>query len=265
MFTFPAAPTRGRPRRVAARPFAARRGTDMSHRPLPPRLAAAAVLLATSAAIAAQPDVSSTNPVRHTMAPANTTVSVTFDEPILHSSVTPSSFRVFGRASGTVVGGSFAFSNSDKTVTLTLPPGRTFSAGERVRVNLSHDVRAADSTPLRSAGYAFEFLIQTAPASMVFDQIDVMSNRSGGPGGPQTRIYGALGTDLNSDGWIDLTTVNEVSGDLRVFMNLGDASGLYKKPFLTPQPIGLESSPHEPGDFDNDGKTDVAVSATIGG
>jgi hypothetical protein len=225
------------------------------------------VLLAASAVLAAQPNVVSTSPVRHTMAPANTAISITFDQPLLQSSITPASFRVFGRASGSHTAGSptgtITFSNGDKTV--SFQPAEPFSAGERVRVNLSHDVKAADSTPLRSAGYAFEFLVQTAPGSMVFDQIDVMSNRTGGPGGPQTRIYGALGTDLDNDGWVDLTTVNEVSGDLRVFMNLGDGSGFYQQPFLTPEDIGLESSPHEPGDFDNDGKTDVAVSATDGG
>jgi hypothetical protein len=224
-----------------------------------------AVLLATSfvpAAFAAQPDVVSTTPVRNTMAPANTTISITFDEPLLTSSITTSSLRVFGRSTGTATG-SVAFSNGDATLTFT--PSTPFSAGEHVLVNLSHDVRAADSTPLRSAGYAFEFTIQSAPAARTFQQIDVMSNRTGGPGGPQTRIYGALGADLDRDGWIDLTTVNEVSGDLRVFLNRGDGSGLYQQPFLTPVPIGLESSPNEPGDFDNDGKMDIAVSATIGG
>ncbi len=226
------------------------------------RLVILGSLLASAVGYAAQPDVVSTSPVRHTTAPASTAISITFDEPLLTSSVTASSLRVFGRSSGPA-SGAVAFSNGNATVTFT--PSSPFSAGERVLVNLSHDVRAADSTPLRSAGYAFEFTVQSAQASLDFEEIDVMSNRTGGPGGPQTRIYGALGADLDGDGWIDLTTVNEVSGDLRVFMNLADGSGLYQQPFLTPVPIGLESSPHEPGDFDNDGTTDIAVSATIGG
>ena len=222
----------------------------------------ATALLVSAVARAAQPDVVSTSPVRNTMAPATTAISITFDEALLTSSVTTSSFRVFGRATGTA-GGPVTFSNGNKTLTLT--PSRPFSAGERVLVNLSHDVRAADSTPLRSAGYAFEFTVRSAPAAMNFQTIDVMSNHSGGPGGPQTRIYGALQADLDGDGWIDLATVNEVSADLRVFMNRGDGSGLYDQPFLAPVPIGVESSPNEPGDFDNDGKMDIAVSATDSG
>ena len=80
------------------------------------------------------------------------------------------------------------------------------------------------------------------------------------PGGPQTRIYGAQATDLNHDGFLDLATVNEVSADVRVTLNTRRRHGLYG-PFLTPKPIGLESSPNEQADFDNDGKTDGCFSA----
>ncbi|HXJ33498.1 MAG TPA: FG-GAP-like repeat-containing protein [Candidatus Eisenbacteria bacterium] len=212
-------------------------------------------------AAASEPVVVSTNPVRHTFAPAGTTIAITFDQAILPSSIDSASVRVFGRATGTAAG-SFALSNANKTVTFT--PTRTFSAGETVLVNLSHDVRAADSTPLRSAGYAFEFIVRSAAVARVYEPIDVMSNRTGGNGGPHTQIYGAVQTDLDGDGWIDLATVNETSADLRVFMNRGDGTGLYQ-PFLTPVPIGVESSPNEPADFDNDGKTDIVVSATDSG
>src|SRR5689334_21645093 len=120
-------------------------------------LAVIALFLAStvSAVHAATPNVVSTSPVRHTMAPAATAVSITFDQAIVQSSVTHASFRVFGRASGTVIG-PFTFSNGDKTVTIT--PSHPFSAGETVLVNLSHDIKASDDTPLRSAGYAFEFI-----------------------------------------------------------------------------------------------------------
>jgi len=216
-------------------------------------------LTAAHAALAAQPNVVSTVPVRHTFAPADTTISVTFDQALQTSSIDSSSFRVFGRSTGTTTG-TIAFSDGDKTLTFT--PSKPFSAGETVLVNLSHNVRAADATPLRSAGYAFEFIVRSQPAALNFQQIDVMSNRGSTQ---QTRIYGAVQADLDRDGWIDLTTVNEVSADLRVFLNRGDGSGLYQQPFLDPVPIGVESSPNEPGDFDNDGKIDIAVSATDSG
>ena len=210
-------------------------------------------------AMSAQPNVVATSPVRHTFASPGTAISITFDQPLLTSSIDSSSLRIFGRSTGTATG-TVTFSNGDKTLTFT--PSKPFSAGETVLVNLSHDVRAADSTSIRSAGYAFEFIVQSRPAALNFQQIDVMSNRGSTP---QTRIYGAVQADLDRDGWIDLATVNEVSADLRVFLNRADGSGLYQKPFLDPVPIGVESSPNEPGDFDNDGKIDIAVSATTSG
>src|SRR2546422_5857676 len=76
--------------------------------------------------------VVSTSPVRHTFAPAGTTIAITFDQPLMLSSITASSFRVFGKATGSVAG-SIAFSNGDKTLTLT--PSRALSAGETVLVN----------------------------------------------------------------------------------------------------------------------------------
>lgn len=214
------------------------------------------VLAVAPLAHAAEPHVVATLPVRHGLAPRVTTVQITFDQALLPASVTGSSFRVFGMQTGRA-SGSVALSNGSKTLSLT--PALPFSAGETVRVNLSHDVKASDGTPLRSAGYAFEFLVAAGPARRTFTQIDEMSNRIAGV---QTRIYGALATDLDGDRAIDLATVNEVSGDLRVFLNRNDGSGLYHDFLQPPYPVGLEASPNEPLDADNDGKTDMVVSAT---
>src|SRR5262249_8498133 len=71
-----------------------------------------------------------------------------------------------------------------------------------------------------------------------------------------------LGTDFDGDGWIDLGTVNEDSADVRVFLNRGDGSGTYQQPFVGPFPVGVEASPNEPADVDNDGRTDAVVSST---
>lgn len=198
--------------------------------------------------------VQSTTPARNTMAPVATTVAVTFDRAVLPASVTASSFRVFGRWSGSKFG-SYQLSNGNRTV--TLDPTENFSAGEMVFVNLSHDLKAADLAPLRPGGYAFSFQIRTSPTSLSFQEIDVMTNRTNGQ---QTRIYGASASDLDEDGYLDLTTVNEVSADVRVFLNRGDGTGLYH-PFLTPQPIGVEASPNEPADFDLDGHSDLCIAA----
>lgn len=196
-------------------------------------------------------EVVSVFPAPHTSVPVSTTVRVTFDRRVLPSSVDSSSFGVIGRQSG-AAGGTFQVSG--RRVTFT--PDSPFAVGETVTVNLSRQITSADFPPRQSAGYAFQFTTDVEVSTALFEQIDVLSNTTG----PQTRIYGAAVSDLNGDDFLDLTTVNEVSADLRVFLNLGDGTGNFSN-FLTPVPIGLEASPNEPADFDADGKVDLCAAA----
>lgn len=216
-------------------------------------------LIVATGAYAGALTVVSTSPQQRTLiAPIATPVSVTFDQAVMTSSVNFQTFYVFGRWSGSATG-IYSFSNGNKTVTLT--PTRPFSPGEQVMVALSNGLLASDGTPLRSQGYSYVFWTRTRPASMVFSASVPFSNRAGGPGGPQTRIYGASGTDFNEDGFLDLATVNEVSQDVRVFLNSADGLGNYDMPFLTPEPIGNEASPNEPADFNRDGHADLCAAA----
>jgi hypothetical protein len=198
------------------------------------------------------------SPPRNGSAERTDVVSVTFDRALDTSSVNGSSFRVFGRNSG-AASGTFSFSNSDMTVTLT--PNAPFAAGEVVTVNLAGDAhrRRRDDAP--HAGLRVAVRRQDGSASATFTEIDEFGNGSAPPPN-NTRIYGAMASDLNNDGWTDLMTVNEVSADVRVFLSLADGSGLYGS-FLSPQAIGQEASPNEPGDFDNDGNVDTAIGAAI--
>lgn len=197
-----------------------------------------------------------TSPLRNVAAPTSTTIAIVFDRPIVPSSVNASSFRVFGRGTGGAAG-TFSFSVGNQVVTFT--PASPFIAGELVSVNLSHDIDAADATSLRAAGYFYSFMTAVAPSGTIqYQELDILSNLEGDP---RTRIYGAAATDLNNDGYLDLATVNEVSADIRVALNRADGSGLYHD-FLTPVPIGIEASPNDPGDFNNDGNVDLCVSAT---
>jgi hypothetical protein len=205
--------------------------------------------------------VVSTSPVRHRVGVARgTTVSVTFDHPLQTATVNSSTFRVRGRWSGRA-DGALSFSSDGRTVTLV--PTRPFSGGETVYVNLGHSIMAADGSPLRSAGYAFQFSVAalsqgaTTPGPLSFSQISSLVVRT--TPGSTTRAYGGLGADFDRDGWLDLAIVNEDSGDLRIFKNRADGSGLYH-PFGQPTtPIGHQASPNEPGDFDNDGMPDAAT------
>ncbi|MDX2167932.1 MAG: FG-GAP-like repeat-containing protein [Deltaproteobacteria bacterium] len=220
------------------------------------RTAIAIALLAVAGAAPAQMQVTATTPIGNGSAAANASIAVTFDRAVNPATLTASTFRIFGRVTGTK-SGSFVLSNANKTVTIT--PSEAFAAGEVVWVNLSHGIVGADATALRSAGYFFSFTIDTQPASLNFELVDTVSNLGSSP---QTRIYGAMAADLNNDQYADLTTVNEVSADLRVLMNRADGSGKVF-PFLQPPlAVGVESSPNEPGDFDNDGRIDIAVSST---
>lgn len=200
--------------------------------------------------------VVSFEPARHELnVPVAAPITIHFDQPVMVGSVNVGSFRVFGRWSG-AVRGPFSFSNGNQSVTLT--PNRPFTAGEIVTVTLSHDLMASDGSPLRAAGYSYQFFTRSRPAPVTFTELDTFTNITEG----QTRIYGAAAADLNEDGWMDLTTVNEVSHDLRVFMNMADGTGLFGDVLEPPLPIGVEASPNDTGDFNNDGHADLAVGAS---
>lgn len=218
------------------------------------------VLVSTTAMQAAELNVVGMSPPRHILnAPLTTSITIDFNQPVMVSTVNSSSFRVGGRWSGPAPG-AFGFSNGDQRVTYTLDAGHSFSAGEVVLVNLSTAIQASDGSPFRQGGFAYIFWTVAAPASRQFYQLDVMSNRT--TPGVNTRIYGAAGADLDGDGFLDLSTVNEDSHDIRVFMNRADGTGLFH-PFLQPPlPIGIEASPNEPADFNGDGNPDIAAAAS---
>lgn len=202
-------------------------------------------------------EVVSTSPARHALAaPIAPRISITFDRAVNRATVNEHTVRVFGRWSGPLVA-SFTYSNSDLTVTAA--GNRPFTAGDLITVYLSDGLAAADGSPMRAAGYTYQFWTRTRQASMSFSEVDTFTNRINNA---QTRIYGAAAVDLNSDGWLDLTTINEVSNDVRVFLNTGDAIEPYSA-MLAPHPISHEASPNDTGDFNNDGKADVCTAATF--
>ncbi|HYB99486.1 MAG TPA: FG-GAP-like repeat-containing protein [Candidatus Limnocylindrales bacterium] len=211
--------------------------------------------LAATAPALAELVVTSISPALNATAPTTAPIVVTFNQAVNTATVNDSTFRVYGRASGPARG-TFSFSAGDTVVTLT--PDEPFSAGDTVFVNLSEALTGADTTTLRTQGYAHQFLAAVVASDANFRQVASFTNRSGGG---NTRIYGASATDLDGDGFIDLATVNEDSHDVRVFLNRGDGSGLYEN-MLAPEPVGVEASPSEVGDFDNDGDMDIATSAT---
>ncbi|MFN0060128.1 MAG: FG-GAP-like repeat-containing protein [Planctomycetota bacterium] len=200
-------------------------------------------------------EVTGTTPTLNTItAPTNSSITVTFDQPVNPASVTSNSFWAFGRWSGTAVG-TFSFSGGGQSVTLT--PNQPFFTGESVMVILSHDIQAVGGSFLRAAGYSFIFWTASQPSTLNFEELVTFSTRT--TPFQSTRSYGGVGSDLNEDGYVDLAIVNEDTSDLRVYLNLADGSGLFGSMLAPPTPIQDQGSPNEPSDFNRDGHVDLAV------
>jgi len=198
-------------------------------------------------------------PARSIGAPVLGAIAVTFDRPVDPATVTSGRFWAFGRWSGTAAG---TRSVSGDGLTVTLDPDAPLSAGENVHVLLSTELAGLDGSPMRPGGFAYQFWTAAAPAGLDLVEVDRLTTRTA-PEEP-SRAYGGFAGDLDEDGWLDLTIVNEDTSDLRVFLNRADGSGLYDD-FLQPtEPTGNVPSPSETGDFDLDGHTDVAVANTAG-
>ncbi len=216
--------------------------------------AAAAVLALAPAAGAQNLTVTGVEPPANVMAERSARIAVRFDRPVRRDSVTDRSFWAFARWGG-VVTGAIGFAEGDTVVTLT--PDDDFLAADLVTVFCAHDLVAADGSPLRAAGYSWQFMTRSAAATMDFKRIDTLSTRS--TPGEGTRAYGGIATDLNHDRWPDLTIVNEDTADLRVFMNRADGTGLFDDFLRPPSPVQDRASPSEPADFDRDGHADICV------
>ncbi len=214
-----------------------------------------ALLVVSNTATAGVLSVSTVQPARHSLNALPTgSISVTFDMAVDPASINAGSFWAFGKWSGTV-SGTYSFSNGNQTV--TLDPDADLFFGEQVMVILSHDIQTPGGTTLRSAGYSWQFWNAAAPATRSFTFLDSMTTRTFPAQG--SRAYGGIATDLNNDGWADITVVNEDTADLRVFMNQANGTGKYD-PFIQPTfPINMRASPSEPGDFNHDGFADVCV------
>ncbi len=201
--------------------------------------------------------VSSHLPARNALNQApDVALSIDFDRPLDPTTITALSFRVFGQQRGPVAG---TLSFSAGNTRLNFVPAQAFFPGEVVGIQLANSVRGADNTPLRQAGYGYSFTVRAGTATASFTQIDNVSVRTSSA---LTRLYGGAFADLNRDNWVDYVAINEISADLRVMLNRADGTGLLGPVLVPPPAIGLEASPSELGDFNNDGLIDIVTSNT---
>ena len=222
----------------------------------PARSAAATIVVVLAAAPAAAAlHVVASEPAPRTLgASLATPVVLRFDAPVDRSSITPLTFWAFGKTSG-VAAGSFSFSDGDRVVTLT--PDGPFAAGENVMVVLAKAIAGTAGGATLAHGHAYQFWTRAQPAGSSWAEIDTLSTRSF-PLTP-TQAYGGVSTDFNADGWADLSIVNEISADLRVFLNRADGGGLFDPFLVPPSPVGNRASPSDPSDFNRDGLADLCV------
>ncbi|MBM2846232.1 MAG: hypothetical protein HW407_1544 [Bacteroidetes bacterium] len=209
---------------------------------------AVCVALISAHAVSA-PTVTSIAPARNVRsAPVNSSIVVTFDVPVLPSSIDSTTFKVFGHWSG-VPRGLFTLENGNTRV--RFQPQRPFSAGELVTVSLSKGIRDQGGAGM-TRGYAWTFWAQTGPGTFTWTETNRISTRRQGENAVVT--YGAYGGDLNRDGLLDILTTNEVTNDVRVW--LGNQTGGYDTVRVFPLPNGNTPSPNEGTDLNGDGNMD---------
>jgi hypothetical protein len=211
------------------------------------------MLLIVPPALAQQPVVSprparfaveSVTPAQNALQVARTaSVQITFTQAVDVGTLTSAGLEIFGKYGGVVNG---ALSASGDGRTITFQPARPFSAGDLVQVSLSKNVASALRQRLEK-GFAWCFVAASRPGSLGYTLAGSLV--------PGATPYGALGGDLDDDGWLDLAIPNEDSSDVSVFLNLGGGAFGPKVSYG----VGFHCSPSEAADLDGDGDVDLAV------
>ena len=213
------------------------------------------IFLMTLLPVFAAPEVIAVFPISQaTAAERSSDIIVDFSDAIDTTSISGSTFMVNGRYSG-IITGTFQFENRDTRIRFT--PDHTFAAGEFVTVSLSKGVRDSGGQPMDYA-YSWGFWAQTSIAGLYIVESQRIEVREPGEGWIQT--YGANGVDLNGDGYSDYSVPNELSNDVRVFLN--DGNGSYNNFTIHPLPNANRPSTNESADFNQDGNIDIAVGST---
>jgi len=123
-----------------------------------------------------------------------------------------------------------------------------------ISVSLSKGIKDEMGNNL-SFGYAWNFWTITTKGTLDLKRTSTIEVRENGEGHIQT--YGTYAGDLDGDGWSDFAVPNEISNDVRVFMN--DGTGNYNNFTIFPISGGNRPSTNEGMDFNLDGFIDIAV------
>ena len=221
-----------------------------------PKAALSYIVAAVCAApVCAQLGVVAVQPANGRIDPS-AAIAITFDAPINAASVTAISFSVQGTWSGP---GRGVRTLSPDQRTIRFEPTRPFFAGELVSIDLSRAITASNGTAL-PAGRRFEAWVRSAPGTRTFSNVATLPLRQAGEG--RIGTYGIFAGDVDGDGSPDITSMNEISNDIRVQHNSG--CGTFA-PLLTVGNPGQWPSPNEGADFDRDGRIDLVTGNQNGG
>lgn len=177
-------------------------------------------------------------------------ITVTFQAAIAPATVTAHSVWVFGRWSGTAQG-TRSVSPDGRTISFT--PTRPWFVGEMLTMQLSSAISGAAGGPL-TGGHVLQFMVTSAPGSRQFTNQATLAMRQAGEGTIGT--YGIYAGDVDRDGAPDLTAMNEISNDVRVF--LANGCGGYGPMTRIPNP-GQWPSPNDGSDCNRDGWLDLVT------
>ncbi len=217
------------------------------------------VLVAAIAAIGsmrAQLAVVTTAPATHGWIDPSGDVTVTFSQPIDPATVTDGSFALFGSWSGPAHG-TIAIAADRRSI--TLQTARPLFAGELATITLSHQIATSGGVHL-AHGYQARVWVTSAPGSRSFGTPQILPLRL--PNESRIGTYGIFAGDLDGDGSPDLTSMNEISNDIRVQHNSG--CGQFAPPIVVSNP-GQWPSPNRGADFDRDGYLDLVTGNQNGG
>ncbi|MDA0688024.1 MAG: FG-GAP-like repeat-containing protein [Proteobacteria bacterium] len=185
-------------------------------------------------------------------------ITVAFDRPVDPGTVGADDLKVFGRWTG-VIQGETSLSTDGQNLVFDIRS--SLSAGEWLSATLpAGSIRAADGSEL-TRGYSWSQWITAGTSDLNFEQIQEISTREAGSQ-QQIQTYGAYAGDLNGDGWSDFVVPNEISNDLRIFLN--DGAGNYGDFSIVPIEEANRPSPNEGADLDGDGDIDFVVGSAWG-
>jgi hypothetical protein len=212
--------------------------------------------LAVVADLSAQLTVTAASPrANGTMLPMQK-LSVTFSHALDPATANGTTISAFGRWSGPVTG---VVTLSPDALTLSVQPLRPLFAGEQVTVTVTDGLTDTNGNRL-SAGHSLHYWVQPAPGSRSFTLDQTIPQRL--PGETRTGMYGIYAGDLDRDGSPDVTSMNEISNDIRVQYNSGCGSF---SSFVTNHTPGQWPSANEGADFNRDGWLDLVTGNQYGG